>query len=568
MHFARRLLPSILALGVAALPLGCGLNAPWQGALGRDGGYNIHGTGKDREIPLSPGVPNLGQQPVIPRDAAMDGKANCSIVYTNDIHSRVDPFPTDFYYKFYAGKGGFGRIATAIRDLKAQNPATIAVDSGDYLQGTPYFNFYKGEVEMKLMQAAGFDAITIGNHEFDNGVEDLRKVLPFYKGTLITTNMTFSPEVAHRYTVKKVGNVRVGMFALLTEVNGLVSAPNFKGAKYYDPIKVAQAAVAKLRKESDVVVLLSHMGTVPPYQEEGGDDHEVEDEQITDEILAERVPGIDVIVSGHTHVMIKNPKVIRNKRNGAKTFIVSSGMGGGYLGKADLNFDQGRLVGINNSMIPLTASVPNAADVESMVSPFRTNMDQTLKVNIGEAQGTFKRYGTKDTESTLNNLIADATLWAARTKNPKVDFAVMSSGTPRNHIMAGPISVEDVFYALPFDNKIDIVEVNGKQALEMLTVQRRPTDNKRHSISNVTYTLLKNFGPIKDVVIGGQPLDLNRKYVVAVNDYMAEGSSGFTMLPGNPRVQTGILQRDALINYIKAQKVLAPETGRIKLTVQ
>lgn len=565
MRFARRVLPSILALGLAALPLGCGANAPWQGALGRDGGYNIHGTNKDREIPLTAGVPPLGQQPVIPRDAAMDGKTNVSIVYTNDIHSRVDPFPTDFYYKFYAGKGGFGRIATAIRDIKAKNPATIAVDSGDYLQGTPYFNFYKGEVEMKLMEAAGFDAITIGNHEFDNGVDDLKRVLPFYKGSLITTNMTFTPEVAQRYTVKKVGNVRVGMFALITEVNGLVSAPNFKGARYYDPVKVAQAAVAKLKKEADVIVLLSHVGTVPPYSEEGADDHEVEEEQITDEKIAERVPGIDVIVSGHTHVMIKAPKIIRNKATGAKTFIVSSGMGGGYLGKADLTLEKGKVTYLNNEMVPLTASVPNAQDIEQMVSPFRSKMDATLKVDIGEAKGTFKRYGTKDTESTLNNLIADATLWAARSKNPKVDFAVMSSGTPRNHIMAGPISVEDVFYALPFDNKIDIVTVNGQQALEMLTVQRRPTDNKRHSISGVTYTLTKNFGPITDVVIGGQPLDLNKTYVVAVNDYMAEGSSGFTMLPGNPRVQTGILQRDALIQYIKAQKVLTPDTGRIKL---
>lgn len=565
MRITRRLLPSVLALGLAMSTISCGVNAPWQGALGRDGNYHAHGTQKAREIPLTPGVPNLGQQPLIPRDPAIDGKTQVSIVYTNDIHSRIDPFPTDFYYKFYAGKGGFGRLATAIKDIKAKNPATIAVDSGDYLQGTPYFNFYRGEVEMKLMDAAGFDVITIGNHEFDNGVEDLKKVLPFYKGSLITTNMTFSPEVAHRYTVKKVGNVRVGMFALITEVNGLVSAPNFKGAKYYDPIKVAQAAVAKLRKEADVVVLLSHMGTVPPYAEEGGDDHEVEDEQITDEKLAERVPGIDVIVSGHTHVMIKKPKIIRNKTNGHKTFIVSSGMGGGYLGKADLTFEKGKLTYLANDMVPMTAAVPNAPAIESMVAPYRSRMDATIKVDIGEAKGTFKRYGTNDTESTLNNLIADATLWAARSKNPAVDFAVMSSGTPRNHIMAGPISVEDVFYALPFDNKIDIVTVNGQQALEMLTVQRRPTDNKRHAISGVTYTLTKNFGPIKDVMIGGKPLDLNATYVVAVNDYMAEGSSGFTMLPGNPRLQTGILQRDALINYIKTKRVLSPDNGRIKL---
>jgi 2',3'-cyclic-nucleotide 2'-phosphodiesterase (5'-nucleotidase family) len=243
-------------------------------------------------------------------------------------------------------------------------------------------------------------------------------------------------------------------------------------------------------------------------------------------------------------------------------------MGGGYLGKADVALNNGRVAGFKNDCIPLSASVSGTPAIESMIAPYRAQMDGTLKVQIGEAKGNFKRYGTKDTESTLNNLIADATLWSARRTNPKVDFAVMSSGTPRNHIMAGTIKVEDVFYALPFDNKIDIVEVSGKQALEMLTIQRRPTDNKRHAISNVTYTLLKNFGPIKDVVIGGVPIDLSRKYIVAVNDYMAEGSSGFTMLPGNPRTQTGVLQRDALIDYIKTQGTITPSAPRIKLAGQ
>lgn len=564
MQQTRRLLSSALALAMLVPLAGCGGSGIWGSE--RFGATGVSAADAKREIPLSPGVPPLGQQPVLPRDAAMDGSTHFSLVYTNDIHSRVDPFPTNFYYGFYAGKGGFSRITSKISELKAQDPATIAVDSGDYLQGTPYFNFYKGEVELKMMQAAGFDAITIGNHEFDNGVDDLKKVLPYYKGSLITTNMTFTPEVAQRYCVKKVGNVRVGMFALITEVNGLVSAPNFKGARYYDPIKVAQAAVAKLRKEADVVVLLSHMGTVPPYSDETADDHPVEDSPITDEVLAQKVQGIDVIISGHTHVMIKQPKVIRNR--GWQTYIVSSGMGGGYLGKADVVLNNGHVAGFKNDCIPLTANVPGTPAIDQMLSPYRAQMDSTLQVQLGTATGTFKRYGTKDAESTLNNLIADATLWAARRVNPKVDFAVMSSGTPRNPISTGTIKVEDVYYALPFDNKICIVEVNGKQAIDMLTIQRRPTDNKRHAISNATYTLLKNFGPITDVMIGGQPVDPNRKYLVAVNDYMATGSSGFTMLPGNPCVATGILQRDALIDYIKAQGTLTPSAPRIKLAGQ
>ncbi|MEB3285021.1 MAG: bifunctional UDP-sugar hydrolase/5'-nucleotidase [Candidatus Sericytochromatia bacterium] len=562
-----------LCMAVAACSLsawGCGASGSVFGIRRVPAAFGAKDTAK-REIPLTPGVPNLGQQAIIPRDPALAGVVNFNLLYTNDIHSRVDPFPANFYYSFYANKGGFGRLATVIQDFKARNPNTLAVDSGDYLQGTPYFNFFKGETEMRLMQASGFDAITVGNHEFDNGVEQLQAVLPHYKGALITTNMTFDRDLGVRYAVRKVGQVRVGMFALITEVNGLVSAPNFVGARYYDPIKVAAATVAKLRKESDVVVLLSHLGTVPPWSKEdtpqGAEaelvhDHEVEEEQITDEIVAKRVPGIDVIVSGHTHVMIKRPVVIRHGRGGA-THIISSGMGGGYLGQASITLDRGRVVRVANTMIPITANVPVAPQVESLIAPYRQVVNRTIHEEIGESTGVFKRYGTNDTESSLNNLIADACLAAARQVKPETAFAVMSSGTPRNPLPTGRVKIEDCFYALPFDNRVVVMQVTGQQALEMLTIQRRPTDHKRHAISNATYTLLRNAGPIENARIAGQPVDPQAKYWVAVNDYMADGSSGFTMLPGSPRINTQTLQRDALIEYIRAQRVVSPEVGRI-----
>lgn len=574
----RRLLTLALAGSVLLLPVGCGSLAP---LFGKNvfGGAKAAGAADEREIPLTPGVPSMGQAPRIARDPALDGTTSFNLVYTNDIHSRVDPFPTNFYYTLYAGKGGFSRLTTAIAAEKQANPATLAVDSGDYLQGTPYFNFYKGETELRLMDAAGFDAVTIGNHEFDNGVAALRKVLPYYKGSLVTTNLTFAPDLGVRYTVKKVGAVRVGMFALITEVNGLVSPQYFEGAKYYDPILVARAAVEKLKKESDVVVLLSHMGTKAPWEDSGAsantpeaelaEDHAPdayegdEPDLVTDEVLAAKVPGIDVIVSGHTHVMINTPKVVRSGNH--KTYLISTGMGGGFLGKASISLTKGQVTGLRNQMIPMTSSVPAAPAIESVIKPYRDRMDGVVKQPAGVATGPFRRYGNKDMESTLNNLITDATLAAARTVRPDVDFAVVSSGTPRNNLAAGKLLVEDCYYALPFDNQIAVMEVNGQQALDMLTIQRRPTDNKRHAISNASYVLTRNNGPIENVMIGGKPLDLNGHYVVAVTDYMADGSSGFTMLPGCKRTNTGIVQRDALIRYIQAKGTVSPELGRIVL---
>lgn len=551
-------------LGLAAgasmlLVAGCGMFGGAPIANGEDLDFHTHGA---NGIPTSPGVPKLGQQPVLNQDPSVVNKSvPLTLLYTADVHSRIDPFPDGFYHKTYAGKGGMARIASMARQLKQQNPNSLLLDSGDYLQGTPYFNFFKGEVELQAYQKAGFDAITIGNHEFDNGVPMLRKALGNFTGPIVTTNVTFSPDMGQRYAVLKAGPLRIGLFSLLTEVSGLVTAPNFQTAKYYDPVKVAQAAVEKLSKEADVIVCMSHVGVVPPWSEEEEPAHA--SHKVTDEVIAQKVPGIDVILSGHTHAMVARPLVIKSGNH--RTLIVAPGYGGGYLGKLDLVVKNGTVERYDNNLVPLTASVAPASEIENLIAPYRAKMNQTVKQKIGTAQGDFRRYGTNDFESSLNNLMADATLAAARKIDPEVEFGISSSGTPRNYIVSGPITIEDAFYALPFDNKLVILEAKGNTIVEMLTTQRRWTDNKRHSIANASYTLNPTARKISDIVINGKPFDPKKTYKIAVNDYIADGGSGFNMVGGLKRVNTEVLQRDALIDYIKQVGTLFPQTGRIKV---
>lgn len=558
-----RLRPFPFSVAAAALALALvsgGL--PGSGpALAREGGEAAVTAKRHREIPLTPGTPPMGQQPRIPRDPGLTARATAvNVLYTNDIHSRIDPFPADFYNKHYAGKGGFARLAAAIRREKAADPATIAVDSGDYLQGTPYFNFYKGEAELKLMDAAGFDAITVGNHEFDNGVAGFKKVMPLYRGTLVTTNLTFGDGVGQRYAVKQVGGVRVGLFALITEVNGLVAASAFKGAQYYDPILSARAAVARLREEADVIVMLSHVGTKLHHGKSSPEAADHDGTPVSDEDIATAVPGIDVIISGHTHIKVDPPMVV------GKTHIVSTGMGGAYLGKVRLTVAGGRVAEVHHALLPMDRQVPADRGVEAIIAPYRAPMERTLSTVIGEATAAFDKYRPESAECGVNNLVADAMLAGARQVDPGVDFAVASSGTPRAAINPGPITMEDVFYALPFDNEIVIQEVSGQTAIEMLTLQRRANDHVRHAIANATYVLTRNAGPIAEVRIGGRPIDPRKTYKVAVNDYMAEGSSGFSMLTSAEKRSTHVLQRDALVELIKARGRLAPEVGRIQVT--
>ncbi|MBM3275020.1 MAG: 5'-nucleotidase C-terminal domain-containing protein, partial [Candidatus Sericytochromatia bacterium] len=222
-----------------------------------------------------------------------------------------------------------------------------------------------------------------------------------------------------------------------------------------------------------------------------------------------------------------------------------------------------------NNLLPIDKTVAADPAVESAVAPYKAKLDPIVKETIGVANGDFKRYNSRDLESTLNNLIADATLAAARKHNPQVEFALVSSGTPRNNVSAGPITVEKVFFALPFDNKIVNVTVTGDVAREMLRIQRRPGENKRHAISaNAAYTLIpapNGKQDIRDITIDGKAFDKNRTYTIAVTDYMSDGGAGFAMLPGQPRQDTGIIQRYALLTHIKAAGTLAPQTGRIQI---
>lgn len=520
-------------------------------------------------IPTLPDAPELGQQPIIPQDPGINGKAvPLTLAYTSDVHSRVDPFPDDFYYRVYAGKGGYARLATMVANVRRSHPNTLVMDSGDYLQGTPYFNWFKGEVEMKAMSMVGYDAATIGNHEFDNGFQALFRLLPLFKGPLIATNVSSDPALSVPYRVLQAGPLRVGVFGLLAKADGLITPNHFAPARYHDPIATARAAVAKLQHEADVIVALSHMGTVPPWSDEDeghpecGESCELPEPAITDEVVAERVPGIDVILSGHTHVMIKRPKVIRSGSH--RTLIVSPGYGGGYLGVLTAEVRDGDIVRFDNNLVPVDRAAAPDARVESLIAPYRAKLDQSMKDVIGYAVGDFRRYGGKDTESSLNNLIADATFLGARRVDPAVDFAMSSSGTPRNHILAGPIQQEEVFFALPFDSQIVVVDVPGEMIPDLLQLRRRASEPKRHAIANASYAIDPRNDQISRIVINGKPFNPRRTYRVAVTDYMSEGGSGFAMLPGLPRRDTGIIQRDALLDLVKREKQLKPSLGRIR----
>jgi 5'-nucleotidase len=279
-----------------------------------------------------------------PRDLLKANAADTviTILHTNDTHSQIDPLPAN---DVNAGKGGVARRATLVKRIRKENPNTLLVDAGDVLQGTPYFNFYKGEVEYKAMSAIGYDVGTLGNHEFDNGVEKLADALKFANFDIVSSNYdvkgTVLEQRVKRYVVKTVGGIKIGLFGLGVRPVGLITPDNFKGVTYIDPVVAAREVVKKLRDEERcaLIVGMSHLG----YYEHG---------KRGDSMVAAQVDGIDFIASGHTHTFMKEP-VFQTQPCGNKTMIFQVGKSGIHLGRVDFTFRAGKVASFKAQLLDL-----------------------------------------------------------------------------------------------------------------------------------------------------------------------------------------------------------------------
>lgn len=275
---------------------------------------------------------SLAPNMIIAQDSRKLSKAKkLTILHTNDQHSRIEPF--DSSYSKNPNQGGFARRARVIQDIRKQESNVLLLDSGDIFQGTPYFNMFGGELEFKLMSMMGYDAATMGNHDFDNGLIGFLKALPNAKFPFITSNYDFENTILEGktldYKIFDKEGVKVGIFGVGIELEGLVGKKEYGETKWTHPVEVAQhyADFLKNKKKCDLVICLSHIG------------YEFDDkEQICDVKLAAETDNIDLILGGHTHTFLPEPVKFTNKSG--KTVLVNQvGWAGLLLGRIDLFFD-------------------------------------------------------------------------------------------------------------------------------------------------------------------------------------------------------------------------------------
>ncbi len=258
-----------------------------------------------------------------------------TILHTNDVHSHIDAFTAEDGRN--ANKGGIARRASLIESFKNENPNTLLFDAGDIFQGTPYFNYYGGELEFKLMSQLKYDAATIGNHDFDNSIEGLYAQLPHAKFEFLSANYDFSNTIMNThvkpYKIFKKGGIKIGVFGLGIELNGLVDPKMFKETKYLNPIEITQDMTRILKEEQkcDLIICLSHLG----YQ------YKNNDQKISDLKLAALTKNIDLIIGGHTHTFLPKPTIVKNSE-GKNMLVNQVGCYGLYLGKIDFYFDSNK----------------------------------------------------------------------------------------------------------------------------------------------------------------------------------------------------------------------------------
>lgn len=476
------------------------------------------------------------------------------ILHTNDTHSQIDPNDK--------GMGGILRRKVLVDSVRSSQSNVLLVDAGDAVQGTLYFSLYGGEVEQKMMNELGYDIQILGNHEFDNGLDELARMYAPVKATKLTTNYdlrgTVLENIFEPYTIRQIGDKKVGFLAINIDPKGMIADKNAVGVKYLDGIEAANATAWHLKhnEHCDAVVAVTHIGY--------GDEHEP---GYTDRELAASSKNIDIIIGGHSHTAInpanpKSPKWRVANALGDSILVTQTGKGGLFLGEIELDLDNPRAASYR--LIPVNSRLDSRIDPKAaaMLEPYRHGVDSIRGIKIGKAAAELH----PDTE--LLNLVSDFVLDQGKTIAKNVDLAIVNKGGIRCAMPKGDVTKGLIMQMLPFDNKVNVIDISGADLLEAMDVMAsRGGDGVS---ANVSATYNPATGKCTGVTINGKPLDKTRTYRLATIDYLRNGGDFMTTLTNGKDVATSSrVLYDDLIDYIQAGKfkgkaIKGDSTARMK----
>lgn len=472
------------------------------------------------------------------------------ILHTNDMHGHVLPEVDKKVAPETEKVGGAAYLAAFIQRERAKHVGSVLlIDSGDIAQGTPISNLFKGKPVVDYMTALQYDAGTVGNHEFDWNPSNFANLVRWQRHPVVCANLVMkathqSPAGIKEFILKKVGGVTVGITGVVTPTTPHISfSKNVAPFVFQLPADALRRVMPKMKQAgAQVIVVSSHLG--------------VDD----DRALAEAVPGIHVIVGGHSHTPLLKPLFVNN------TVIVQAGKYMKYLGELDVAIDPKTWKVVDYTkdaeLIPVIDSqIKPDPKVLAMVQKYQDQVAPAMDQVLGQAAADLtKTPADGQTDCVLGNLITDA----LRAKMD-TDFAVYNAGGIRSDINKGPIRVGDVYTLLPFDNYVVSMSLTGQQ-VQTLLGQGLGDRHGTIQVSDTVSFAIGAEGKPKDIRIKGQPLDLTRTYTLATVDFLADGNDGLTVLKG-VKYQIDELARDVFASYVRRHSpVQAPVGGRIKTT--
>ena len=397
--------------------------------------------------------------PLFPQSLYATVKFELTILHNNDIHSKYKNIP---------------RLITSVRQMKTVYPNTLMLNAGDTFQGSLLYNFYKGKLASHFLNQLQPDAICLGNHEFDDGIEVLGEFLKSLKVPVVSSNIVFDDQKLQNFILPSLvverGGVKIGIIGVITP-NTATCAGGGGDAKFLDVLPSVQNQIKILKDQgSEIVILLSHVGL---------------EEDIK---IAREVDGIDLIVGGHSHSLLSNCildalpyPIVENSPNGDKVLVVTAYKHNEYLGRLSLSFENGALHSWEGDLIPINDDIPEdiefAADLASFSNklPFESSL-------VGETNLDLSNEGCREVECNLGSLTADALYWYAQGLGA-VDIALVNGGTFRSGISTGAIRSQDFLEVFPFDDLVSIIEIEGSVLLEFLErtlVPRNPEGDLMH----------------------------------------------------------------------------------------
>ena len=465
---------------------------------------------------------------------------NLIILHTNDTHSTIDPLPD--------GTGGILQRKAIIDSIREKEKNVILVDAGDAVQGTLYFKYFGGDVEYPLMDMAGYDIRVLGNHEFDNGMEELAERYRDIKGIPLSANYNFSGTeldgIFQPYAIKEFDDKKIGFIGINIDPTSIIAQKNF-GGKYIDLIPVANETASMLRNEMgcDLIVAVTHIG------------YEKVNEKTTDIELAQSSEDIDIIIGGHTHTLIdpahpeEYPSLIPNKK-GKPVRVVQTGKNGRFLGKITINLDMAASGnGTGNDwiyeLIPVTDRF-DASQLDKKMSKFiegyREKVDSVNRVPVAWSAFDLpmERIGglanlTADFGLQYAKNLADS-LRKANPDFPHIDMAIMNVGGIRHKMPEGIVSEGQILSTYPFSNKFIIMAIKGKNIIDAMRVA---AIKGGEAVSENVRVVTDTKGDLLRVIIDGVEMDPEKEYVVGTIDYVAEGNDDMTSLADHRKLWSG-----------------------------